>query len=252
MNLAQNSDLIIVSDSEAASIICRFTPEMIHDIVEEAIQNKYRSYSMTLANIVGSLESNFKIASAAVPDYTNEVLSQREDSYRQIIAMVCNAHQLSYVATEGMEDIYSSAYHIYDLLISQFNIRIVNFFVNYINREKSMIYDNLQLSTKKKELSSYSKRLYKGVNSKLAVIHANLEFVLQNICAYDVDFETFLEIAYIPDRMQSRFLQSVLQDNGDFFKRIIVPYYQHYYAMLTTQIKFALQGFAAAELSDVI
>ena len=115
-----------------------------------------------------------------------------------------------------------------------------------------MIYDNLQLSTRKKEIPSYSKRLYKGVNSKLAVIHANLEFVLQNICAYDVGFETFLEIAYIPDRMMSRFLQSILIDNGDFFKRIVVPYYQQYYAMLTTQIKFALQGFSAAELPDVM
>ena len=66
MILPQNSDYTIMSNNEAASIICRFTPEMIQDIVEEALQNKFRSYSMTLANIVESIETNYKMAQAGI------------------------------------------------------------------------------------------------------------------------------------------------------------------------------------------
>lgn len=251
MILPQNSDYTIMSNNEAASIICRFTPEMIQDIVEEALQNKFRSYSMTLANIVESIETNYKMAQAGIPEYSTEIISQRYNTYRQIIDMVCNTHQLQYIQREG-SDIYSDANFIYDFLIAKFNIYLVQFFVNYVNREKSMIYETLELASKKKEASAYSKKLYKNNNSKLAIIHANLEFVLQNVCSYDIEFDTFIELACIPDRVRAKYLQTILSDCGDFFKRIIVPYYQQHYAQLTTQIKFALQGLSIAEFDDLV
>lgn len=251
MLLPQNSDYTIMSNNEAASIICRFTPEMIQDIVEESINNKYREYSMVLSNIVESIETNYKMAQAGIPEYSTEITSQRYDTYRHIINMVCSAHQLQYVAPEN-SDIYSDANIIYDFLIARFNLYLVQFFVNYINREKSMIYDTLELASKKKEASSYSKKLYKSSNSKLAVIHANLEFVLQNISCYDIDLDSYIELACIPDRVKGKYLQTILLDNGDFFKRIIVPYYNYHYAQLTTQIKFTLQGLSVAELTDLV
>ena len=250
MILPQNSDYTVISNNEAASIICRFTPEMIDDIVEEAIQNKYRDYSMTLANIVESIETNYKMAIAGIPEYSTEIVSQRYNIYRQIINKVCYAHQLIYNGAEN-GDIYSDANLLYDFLIARFNLYLVQFFVNYINREKAMIYETLELASKKKDASAYSKKLYKSNNSKLAVIHANLEFVLQNICNYDIDFEMYTELACIPDRMRSKYLQSILLDQGDFFKRIIVPYFNIHYAQLVTQIKFTLQGLSVAEFSDL-
>lgn len=251
MNLPQNSDYTIMSNNEAASIICRFTPEMVQDIVEDAIINKYRNYSMTLSNIVDSIETNYRIAQTGIPEYNSEITSQRYNIYRLIIEQVCQAYQISYLGKEE-DDIYSAASIIYDFLIARFNIYLVQFFVNYINREKSMIYDTLELASKKKEASAYSKKLYKNSNSKLAIIHANLEFVLQNICAYDIDFDTYIEQACIPDRQRSKYLQSILLDAGDFFKREIVPYFNQHYAQLTTQIKFALQGLSVAEFDDLV
>ena len=66
-----------------------------------------------------------------------------------------------------------------------------------------MIYETLELASKKKEASAYSKKLYKNNNSKLAIIHANLEFGLQNVCSYDIEFDTFIELACIPDRVRA-------------------------------------------------
>ena len=97
MNLPQNSDYTIMSNNEAASIICRFTPEMVQDVVEDAIINKYRDYSMTLANIVDSIETNYRIAQTGMPEYNSEITSQRYNIYRMIIDQVCQTHQLSYL-----------------------------------------------------------------------------------------------------------------------------------------------------------
>ena len=251
MNIPQNSDFMIVSNNEAASIICRFTPEMIEDIVQEQLQNKFRSYSVILSNIVESIETNYKMAMAGIPEYNSEIMAQRYNIYRQIIEMVTKAHILQFIEREN-DDIYSAANIVYDFLVSKFNIYIVQFFVNYINREKSTLYDALELAPKKKEVSVYSKKLYKNNSSKLAVIHANLEFVLSNICNFDIDFDTFVEIACIPDRQRGKYLQSILVDTGDFFKLVVVPYFNTNYAELVTQTKFALQGLSYTEFDDIV
>ena len=251
MVLSQNSDYSIISNNEAASIINRFTPEMIQNIVDEALENKYRNYSQTLSNIVESLETNYNIMKGGLPDYTNEIEEQKIQTYYSIINKVCSYHNIAFLYHEG-DSLYTSAFYIYDFFIAQSNLYIVNFFVNYINREKNMLYEALELSAKRKDASIYSKKLYKNANSKLATIHANLEFVLQNIWSYDIPFELFVELACIPDREKARYLTYILKDQGDFFSRIIVPYCQQNYATLTTEIKFGLQGFASAEFADLV
>lgn len=251
MNIPQNSDFMIVSNNEAASIICRFTPEMISDIVQEQLNNKFRSYSVILSNIIESIETNYKMAMAGIPEYNSEIMSQRYDIYRQIIEMVCNAHHISYIGSDN-NDIYSDASMIYDFLVAKFNIYIVQFFVNYINREKSTLYEILELASKKKEVSVYSKKLYKNNSSKLAVIHTNLEFILSNICIFDIDFENFIETACKPDKFMGRYLLSILSDRGDFFTREVVPYFSKNYAELVTQTKFALQELSYTEFDDIV
>ena len=250
MNFAQNSDFNVVSGNEVASIICRFTPEMISDLVETNLQSKYRSYSPILANIVSSIEDTYKVAQTGLPYFSSDIVSQRYNIYLQIIEQVCTAHQLSYIGTEDI-DIYTAAYNIYDLLVAKFTMRLISFFTNYINREKNSLYEALELASKRKEASPYSKKIYKNSNSKLAIIHANLEYVIQNICSYDIDFDTFVELSYIPERALSRFILSLLQDNGDFFKRICVPYINENFGPITTQIKFALQEMATADFADL-
>ena len=97
MNLAQNSDYNIVSSNEVASIICRFTPEMISDVVESSLESKYRSYSPELANIVMSIEENYRMAQTGLPEFSSEIVSQRYNIYLQIIQQVCSAHNLQFI-----------------------------------------------------------------------------------------------------------------------------------------------------------
>ena len=249
MNLAQNSDYNIVSSNEVASIICRFTPEMISDVVESSLESKYRSYSPELANIVMSIEENYRMAQTGLPEFSSEIVSQRYNIYLQIIQQVCSTHNLQFIGMNNeaiYQDIYTAAYTIYEFLISRYNLYLINFFTNYINREKNTIYESLELAAKRKEASPYSKKIYKNSNQKLAIIHANLEYVIQSICSYDIDFEQYTEL-----RNKARYISSLVIDTGDFFKRLCVPYIQNNFGPLTTQIKFALQEMATVEFVDL-
>lgn len=246
-----NSDYSVVSNAEAASIINRFTPEMIEDIINNAIANKFRNYTNQLVNIVSAIDQNNKIAMASLPDFSNEIKQTGEELYMSIIQKICTAHNLTFVG-DTSTDLYSTAYVLYDFFISQFNLYMYNFFTTYINRERNTLFENLELANKKKENSGYSKKIYKNDNPKLAVIHANLEYVIDNIFSYDIDFNTFVDYACIPDRVKGQFIQSTVLDNGDFFKNFVVPYYKANYGLITSSIRFELQGLSTTEISDII
>lgn len=249
--LNSNSDYSIVSNAEAASIINRFSPEMIDDIIDNALNNKFRNYTNQLINIVAAIDQNQKIAMSALPDFANDIKQSTDETYMNIINKICAAHNLTFIGDDST-DLYSTAYILYDFFISQYNLYIYNFFSTYINREKNTLYENLELATKKKETSNYSKKIYKNDSPKLAIIHANLNYVIDNICAYDIDFNTFVDLACIPDRVKGNFIQRSVVDNGDFFRNYVVTYYRQNYALMTSSIRFELQGLATAELTDII
>lgn len=246
-----NSDYSVVSNAEAASIINRFTPEMVEDVIDNALANKFRNYTNQLINIVAAIDQNQKLAMNSLPDKTNEIKQATDELYLHIIHKICNAHNLTFTGKDS-DNLYSTAYILYDFFISQFNSYLYNFFSTYINREKNTLYEALELANKKKETPNYSKKIYKNDSPKLAVIHANIGYVLDNICAYDIDINTFIELACIPDRVKANYIINSVVDNGDFFKYFIVPYLKQNYAVITSSIRFELQGIASAEISDII
>ena len=87
-----NSDYSVVSNAEAASIINRFTPEMIEDVINNAIQNKYRNYTNQLVNIVAAIDQNNKIAMASLPDFANEIKQTGDNLYASIINKICSTY----------------------------------------------------------------------------------------------------------------------------------------------------------------
>lgn len=250
MNFPQNSDYTVVSNNEAASIICRFTPTMIEDIIREALNTKFTDYSYNCYNLVDTLETNYQMAVNGMGEYSSDIMRDRHDNYIRIINMVCNAHNLQYVYDDN-HDVYTVATSLYSLLISEYNLFLINFFTNYINKNKDMIYESLKLEDKRKELSAYSKKIFKGNgNDKLAIIHMNLEYVLNTVLSYDIDFQQYLYYALFPNTQRSEFLQSLVFDTGDFMKRIIVPHYQNN-PWIITHIRLAFQGLSDLTFTDI-
>ena len=80
-NQSMNSDYEVISENEAASIICYFTPEMISDLVEKTLQNKYTNYNDTMPNTIFALETYFKQSAAQLPEYANDLTLKRNETY---------------------------------------------------------------------------------------------------------------------------------------------------------------------------
>lgn len=246
-NLSNNSDYMVVSSNEVASIISKFTPDMILDIIENAMDNKYKSYSPKLVNIIESLETDFISSINQLPEYKTEIKNTRDDIYRQILTKILQLHDLSLMVNiYDISDIYSAAYIIYDFLIANFAINITNFFINYIYKEKNTLYESVKLAEKRNELSSYTKMVFKN-NTKIGLIHANLDLVINNICSYDIDFQTFVNVCYINDRQRAQMITSIIGDCGDFFRRHIIPYYINN-PIINTNIKFGLQDLKSIDI----
>lgn len=255
MNSSVNSDYVAISTNEAASIIGKFSIEMIDDIVDQAMETKLRSYSPRLLNVVDALEQQFKSDLAQFPQLANGIDQNRKNIYTHIIYKVLSAHNLQLnISLDSYPDIYSLAHMLYEFLVANFSHNIMAFFVNYIAANKSAIYDSLKLVEKKAEMTNavYSKKIFKnGKNSKLAIIHANLDMVLNSLCGWDISLYDFLSYAYIDNRLLVNAIGPIVVDCGRFYTDQVVSVYNNNIAILSTNIKFAMQDLADMSIEDI-
>lgn len=241
--IANNTEFGIVSDSEIVSIISNFSDDMIMDILRRNSENKFRPYQYYVGNLINAIESSFKANQENYPQFFAENMERRNEMYTNILQSLCSLHNLSLNVNENT-DLYSLAYFLYDFTISRFTINIVNFFANYIINETNAIYDYLNLSDLKKNKDSssvYSKKLFKG-NSKLSTIHANLEFVINNICGLDIDIYNLILITTNDANIASLISNNVFEISN-LFKVLFVPYINdvRYRAVIITLVRLRIQ-----------
>ena len=247
MSLISNYvDFSIVSDSEITSIISNFSDEMIMDIIYRNSASKFRPYQHYVGNLIGAIENTFKSNQENYPQFQKETLERRTEVYFKILSYLCSTHGLALNIDENT-DLYSLSFVLYDFVISKFTINMINFFANYIIRESNSLYEYLNLRELKKNKdnsSSYSKKLFKG-NSKLATIHANLEVVMDNICAFDIDLATLVFISTLDQNIAS-FIVNNIGEVSNLFKSLFVPYIKGpNRAVIITLVRMRLQELEA-------
>lgn len=245
--ITNNTEFGIVSDSEIMSIISNFSDDMIMDIIHENAENKFRPYQYYVGNLITAIENSFKSNQENFPQYYSESESRRNEVYYRILASLCSLHGLSLHIDENT-DLYSLTYFLYDFTISKFTINIINFFANYIVNETNSIYEYLNLSELKKNKDSssiYSKKMFKG-NSKLAMIHANIEIVIDAICGFDVDMENLITIA-TGDKNITALITKNISEVSNLFRILFVPYVKdpRYRAIIITMVRMRLQELQA-------
>lgn len=249
--MIQSNSLVynIVSDNELASILSYFDEDFVNNIITYNLQNKFKPYNPPIANLVNSFELQYN---TIIDVYGNleEIAQKRIHMYMHIIEFVCNYYNLDY-SIEGA-DIYSAAHIIYELLISNFSNNIINFFTNYIIKERNTLYTGLNLAALKKNKDSstlYSKKIfYKSV--KIGAINANMELVLDSIKVFDIPFEEILSFIY-PKNIVA-FILSIIRPKEDFYKSVFVPMIDNpeYRPTLITSIRLNLQQ-QCANLQDL-
>ena len=246
--ISNNVDFGIVSDSEILSIITNFSDDMIMDVMHRNSENKFRPYQHYVGNLVGAIENSFKVNQENYPQFTAEMMDRRNEIYFNILTTLCSSHGLMLNINENT-DLYSLAFVLYDFTISKFTINMINFFANYIIKETSELYNYLNLRDLKKNKdnsSSYSKKLFKN-NSKLATIHANLDYVIDCICGFDIDLNTLIEVSTM-DKNITSFISSNVGEVTRLFRLLFVPYINdpRYRAIIITLVRMRLQELEAS------
>lgn len=237
--ISNNITYNIRTDAEASAILSHFSDEYIIDMVKDNLLARTKVYhELPLPNLVNVLEYNFKnIANMySEPNELRELEERRIRCYKQILDILCQSHNLELNTSNGI-DYFSAAYYLYDFLVSNFKQYMVQFFTNYIDKEKNNIYSSFDLAELKKSKDSttiYGKKMYK--NQKLAIINANLDYVINNICVQDIPFHIIINNIYL-DKNISKYIADIFIPTQDFFKTVYSQY-----IMVDSEFKYSCIG----------
>lgn len=255
MEFINNTEYGMVSDREIASILGNFTPDMVLNMLDDILNDRIRPYSSNIGNLITAYEYNYNTTLAQCPILSDNLNELRTSTYEAIMKKICEYHNLEYELDPGM-DIYTAALYTYSFLVSDFKNNITTFYRNFIMKEKNNIYESFNLADLKKgkdSSSSYSKKIYKGGNQKISVIHANLDYVITQMSSFDISLDTVIEFVYLGNRQVAKMLQNILSDNGDFYYKFYVGTMNGpYRAELITDIRLLLQPAPVSSIGEYL
>lgn len=207
----------INTEGEVSRILSHFDSNFILNVIRDNLNQRFRYNPIASPNIVNSFEQNFKLIKDNYQTNHDEIDSVRLNTYKEIIDIICQEYKLQFVDYDNL-DYYSAAFYLYDFLVSNFNNYMAFFFANFIYRERNSIYDSLDLNNMKKNKDTstlYGKKLYKDV--KLAIISANIDYIVDNMCSYDIILDSILDYIY-PDKNIVAYISSIIVPVEDFYK----------------------------------
>ena len=234
----------INADKALASVLSNFDSNYITHIVSDSLEMKFRPYSNSLPGVY-SIESTFNnlLNNIEEPGARQNILEVRENTYLEIIDIICKYYDIQFNPSEDI-DLYSAVYWIYNFFVSDFTNTLLNFYINYILKEKDGIYSYLNLEKNKKDKDSttiYSKKVC-GTDEKISIIHANIETVLDAISSFDIGFQNLVLYSIGNNEQLTSFLLSSIVDINDVFKYHFASLLQSQYrADIITCVKLGLQ-----------
>lgn len=245
----------IMTESDLSNIIENFDYSIILDIVEGNIAYRFNATN-SLSNLPAACEivfkENIQNLNECAP-YLEHIKITRDNTYRTIIDILCNKFNFSFNGDDSL-DIYTTAYCIYNLLISDFRNTITNFYSNYILAEMNGIYDNFGIARFKKQKDSttlYNKHNYD--DQKLGLIVSNLNFVLDNMQCFDIPFENILSYVYKDDPTTANFILQNFTCNTDFYRNIILPILNsNFKSILITDIRFKIDSIGNINRTSIL
>lgn len=208
----------ITNEKELATLLATFDSQYIFDIIKDQLDNKFNNtFFLAKPNAIVSFEQTFKNLLEQYPMDKENILDTRETTYRQIIQILLDEYRFSFREDDNF-NAYTLSYYMYDFFISNFSRYIALFFANYLYAEKDSIYSYFKLDESKKNKDSttiYGKKLYN--DTTLAIISANLVYILDNMASFDITFENILRYVYT-DPSIINCLLNYIAPMEDFYK----------------------------------
>ena len=244
--------LKITYESELTEVLSNYNQDFIYSTVTESLNNRLRCYDIPIPNLIASLEEQFKLNQE---EYNNlpQFAEVRQSVYEQVIILICDFYNFIFDDTMNpVSDAHISSLYMYEFFISSFQKNITTFFINYIMKEKVNLFDTLELINRKKNKDTSTNYAKKNIkNPKLAIISANLDYIIDNICTtFDITFERYISLVYGNNTAITKHLLSVLTPQVDFFKTFIVPLFNPnapFRSILLTDIRLTIQQMITLE-----
>lgn len=220
MSMHTNSDYEIISNAEVSSVISKYSPDMIDMSLDEILIRKNVPSISPMGNIIESYETNLKIDMATYPQFQNDMLERRTELYTHIMDKICAAHGLSYTLPYNV-DIYTVANYMYQFLVSGYYRSCISFFANFLTREAKSISAmvNKPINVNVSTTHSYIINRYSREDDPIAIIHLNLNEVLNVIHTLDIPLRSIIQLAWAnsPLAEMGNMLSSILEDNMNFY-----------------------------------
>ena len=239
----------VATENELAEVLSHYSSEFVLGILEKAMKSRYESVPLaTMPNVVSAWEQNFKAIIAQYGESsTAEVYRVRNETYREIIDQICREFGLNFTIDDSV-DLYSAAFHLYNLFVCGFIDNMTTFFANYIYKERSTIYDSLNLQDLRKNKDSstiYGKRVFKDI--KFAIVSANIDMVISQISAMDFKFHYIISTIFgMNSDITKYYLSIVYADESFFNKAYLSVLNSDIRPEIITNIRFKLQEIAVA------
>lgn len=213
--ISDSSSYNICSENEVVKILSHFNSDYIYNIMEHNLDTKNTISILKPINLVYTLEQNFKQLLAEYPHKSDEINNVREETFNEIIDKIENRYNLT---VNFESDIYTIAYVMYDFFVCNFSSHMISFYSTFILKEKNSICEALNLNDLKKNRDSttlYFKKIYK--DTKIAVIVANIDKIIDAISTYDIKLSNIFDT--VLSKNISYLISESIIDNNDNFLR---------------------------------
>ena len=235
----------IDTDAAIAVLLSNFDSNYILSAVEESLNLKFRPFNTGSPNFVDILERQFIASLDAAPDYKDQVLDVKDETYQEIIKIICNYYNLTF--TGSFDDIspselYGIASILYNIFIANFTDNMIEFIANYIINNTPSIYAYLIKDPNVRKIKDLEPIPGTFIDDKFLLVQSNINTVIRNMASYDIPLSVLLNYFCGPD--MSMRLQELLLDNGDIFKNYYASYImnQSTCSDVMTCVKLALQN----------
>lgn len=203
----------IETDYEIASILSNFSDDIIKDIISESLMYRFRVFGLRMANypeiLCGSINNILNHSTG----HDQEIIEKKEDVLRTIINTIAEYYGFQISEEIEPEQLYTVCYIIYQIFVSEFTDRMLNFYTQYIIDNMGALVKHLKSEETSK--SVYSKKIYN--NQDLGIIYDNMLQVMDVIAGLDIELPEL--ITYLSDKNTSDFLCQYIEPIDDIYKK---------------------------------
>lgn len=217
--MSNNSYASIETDKAISSILGYFSDDYIENTVLESLNYKFRPFNMRMPNFPAIIHEKFAAIKENMPSYLEQINEKELEVYNIIIDIICDHYHLSIVDEDIPDEyVYTACYLLYQILVSEFTERMINFFSSYCIANASDLVRHIPEENAFK--TNYSKKMYD--QQEYITLYDNTEQVLDIIAGLDIPFRELIK--YLSDEKIANFLDYYFNDCADIYKYFFVSF----------------------------